>query len=432
MKNNNIGYKLHNFAKKLWPYNRSLTGNGVRKTLDAIKEINSILKVYSVPTGTKVFDWKIPNEWNVKDAYIISPRGKKICEFKKNNLHLVGYSVPIKKKLNLESLQKHLHSLPKKPNAIPYVTSYYKKYWGFCITQKQRDLLKRGNYIVNVETELKKGFLNYGEILVKGKSKKEIFLSTYICHPSMANNELSGISVLSYIANWLISRKNYYTYRIIFIPETIGSITYLSRNLRKLKSRVFAGYNLTCIGDNRTYSYLPTRNGATISDQVAKHVLKNIYPSFKTYKWADRGSDERQYCSPGVDLPIASLMRSKYSSYSEYHTSKDDLKKVVTPAGLEGGYNLVKLVIESLETNFYPKIKILCEPHMSKRNLYPTLSNNNLNTEIKLTMDIISYSDGSKSLIEIAENCEVPVWKIYEIIKKLKKNKLVKISRKQF
>jgi aminopeptidase-like protein len=424
-----VGKNIYLLAKNLWPINRSITGNGVRKTLSIIKRIIPELNIFEIKSGTKVFDWTIPKEWNVNDAYIITPKGKKICSFKKNNLHLVGYSTPLQKKLNLIELQKHLHSLPNQPDAIPYVTSYYKERWGFCISQKQREKLEDGQYEVYIDSELSNGSLTYGELIIKGQLKKEIFLSTYVCHPSMANNELSGPSVVTYIAKWLLN-KSYrrFSYRIIFVPETIGSIAYLSKNKKKLISKVIAGFNVSCIGDNRNYSYLPSRNGKTLSDLVAKHVLKNISTSFKSYKWKDRGSDERQYCSPGIDLPIASIMRTKYGEYPEYHTSLDDLKNVVTIDGLEGGYKAIKYAIEILENNKYPKIKVFCEPQLSKRDLYPDLSAKNIYGETDLLMNLITYSDGKKSLLEIAEILEVPMWRFYPLIKKLLQNNLLDLK----
>jgi aminopeptidase-like protein len=424
-----VGKNIYLLAKNLWPINRSITGNGVRKTLSIIKRIIPELNIFEIKSGTKVFDWTIPKEWNVNDAYIITPKGKKICSFKKNNLHLVGYSTPLQKKLNLVELQKHLHSLPNQPDAIPYVTSYYKERWGFCISQKQREKLEDGQYEVYIDSELSNGSLTYGELIIKGQLKKEIFLSTYVCHPSMANNELSGPSVVTYIAKWLLN-KSYrrFSYRIIFVPETIGSIAYLSKNKKKLISKVIAGFNVSCIGDNRNYSYLPSRNGKTLSDLVAKHVLKNISTSFKSYKWKDRGSDERQYCSPGIDLPIASIMRTKYGEYPEYHTSLDDLKNVVTIDGLEGGYKAIKYAIEILENNKYPKIKVFCEPQLSKRDLYPDLSAKNIYGETDLLMNLITYSDGKKSLLEIAEILEVPMWRFYPLIKKLLQNNLLDLK----
>ena len=425
-----IGTEIYQLARELWPINRSITGNGVRETLKRIsKEIPS-LGIKSAPSGTQVFDWTVPQEWNVKQAYIITPNGKKICDFSKNNLHLVGYSVPFEGKISLDELKKHLHTLPEQPNAIPYITSYYKKRWGFCITQDQFDALENGSYKVVIDSALFDGELNYGELLIKGKSDKEIFLSTYICHPSMANNELSGPTVVTFLAKWLkeISETNY-SYRIIFIPETIGSITYLSRNYKDMKSKVFAGFNVTCVGDDRAYSYVPSRNGQTISDLIAKHVLKWTDKKFIKYSWLDRGSDERQYCAPGIDLPVASMLRTKYGKYPEYHTSLDDLENVVNPKGLNGGYWAIRKAIEAIEKNKKYKVTVLCEPQMGKRGLYPTLSKKkNTDEEVKLMMNFISLCDGQSSLLEIAENLNVPIWNLYEIVKKLESHNLISSS----
>lgn len=421
-----IGEEIHDFAKSLWPINRSITGDGVRETLSLIKARLPDLKVEEISSGESVFDWIVPKEWRVRDAWIKTPSGRKICSFNSNNLHLVGYSVPIHAKLSLSVLQDHLYSLPNQPTAIPYVTSYYKERWGFCLAQEQRDCLEDGEYEVFIDSELFHGCLNFGELVIKGKSDQEIFISTYICHPSMANNELSGPAVATFLANWISSRSNNkYTYRFVFVPETIGSLAYLSKNKDRLQSKVIGGYNVTCVGDDRTYSFLPSRNGKTISDQVAKHVLMHIFPEYKSYKWSDRGSDERQYCAPGIDLPIASIMRTKYGEYSEYHTSLDDLINVVTPSGLYGGYTAIKRAIETFESNAYPKINILGEPQLGKRGLYPTLSTKSSGTEVKLMMDLITWSDGTKSILEIAEICEVPVWELYPIIKILSAHELL-------
>ena len=233
-----IGKEIHNFALKLWPLNRSITGEGLRETLKEISEHLPDLKIKSFKSDLKVFDWTVPEEWHVNEAYIIDPEGKKICDFSKNNLHLVGYSSPFRGKMQLNDLQKYLHSLPDQPNAIPYITSYYERKWGFCLTQKQRDDLIEGQYEVIIDSKIFKGQLNYGELILPGKSDKEVFLSTYICHPSMANNELSGPTVLTFLAKWLSELKNRnYTFRLIFIPETIGSISYLSKNLEYLKKK---------------------------------------------------------------------------------------------------------------------------------------------------------------------------------------------------
>lgn len=420
-----LGENIHDLAKKLYPINRSLTGNGVRATLNILKEMCPSMTLHEVPSGTQVFDWIVPNEWNINEAYIVDPSGNKIVDFKNHNLHVVGYSLPIDCELSLSELNEHLYSLPEQPDAIPYVTSYYSKKWGFCLTHDQRNSLKEGMYKVYIDSELKPGFLTYGELIIPGKSEKEVFLSTYICHPSMANNEISGPSVTIFLAKWLeiLSNKNF-TYRIVFIPETIGAITYLSKNLEHLKNKVFAGFNVTCVGDDRAHSFLPSRAGNTISDQIGVHVLKWMDKNYKTYHWCDRGSDERQYCAPKIDLPIASLMRSKYGEYPEYHTSLDNFN-VVTPSGLFGGYTALQFALEILEKNCIPLVTVYCEPQLGKRGLYPTTSTKESNEQTRLLMHVISYSDGKHSLLEIAEKCSVPIWDLYPIIQSLLEHGLI-------
>ncbi len=421
-----IGKEIHNFATSLWPINRSLTGEGVRETLLAIKEHIPDLNIFEVKTGTKAFDWTVPKEWKINDAWIKDPEGKKICSFKENNLHIVGYSIPFHGKLTLSELQKRLFSLPEQPNAIPYITSYYNEDWGFCIKDSERQALKNGDYEIFIDSELFDGSLTYGELLLKGKEKKEIFLSTYVCHPSMANNELSGPCVTTFLSKWISSIENRrYSYRIVFIPETIGSIVYLSKNLNIMKKNIYAGFNITCVGDNRTFSYLPSRNGKTISDKVALHVLKHIDKSFNKYKWTDRGSDERQYCAPNIDLPISSIMRTKYGEYPEYHTSLDNLNEVVSPEGLNGGFEILKLAIEALEKNIYPKVTVMCEPQLGKYNLYPSIGGPKASKDLRTMSNLLSYSDGSHDLIDIAEMCDVPVWKLYSIVKNLQSKGLL-------
>ena len=421
-----IGSSIYKLAQELWPLNRSLTGEGVRATLLKIQEIVPPLNIFEVSSGTKVFDWTVPDEWYIHDAYIVKPCGKKICHFKNNNLHVVGYSAPVNKKISLGELQEHLHSLPDQPTAIPYVTSYYQECWGFCISHEDRELLEDGEYHVVIKSRLFKGVLNYGELLIKGESDKEIFLSSYICHPSMANNELSGPTVLAYLSKWLLSLKRHrYSYRIILVPETIGSIVYLSDNYVQMKKNVVAGFNISCVGDDRAYSYVPSRRGDTPSDCVAKHVLKWTDPHYCHYSWSDRGSDERQYCSPGLDLPIASICRSKYGSYPEYHTSLDVLGNVVTSEGLQGGYNVLRRSIEVLENNSIPSMTVLCEPQLGRRGLYPDLSIKGSADEVQLMMDFISWCDGTKTLLEISEILNVPVWELYGLSSSLQDKKLI-------
>ena len=415
-----VGPKMHGWASVLFPIARSLTGPGIRETLEYLKDLLPALEIQSIASGSSVFDWTVPDEWTIHSAYIEDEVGQKIIDFANNNLHVVGYSEPVDQWLDLEVLDEHLYSLPDQPNAIPYVTSYYQRRWGFCLSHNKRERLKPGRYRAVINSELKPGVLNYGELLIPGKSDEEVFISTYVCHPSMANNELSGPVVTTAIAQWIQALpERRYTYRIVFIPETIGSLVYLSRHLDHLKQHVIAGFNVTCIGDERAYSYLPSRAGDTLSDQAAKHVLRHIDPQFVSYSWLDRGSDERQYCAPGVDLPIATIMRSKYGEYPEYHTSLDDLN-LVTPAGLKGGYLALKLALEVIEQNVFPKITVLGEPQLGKRGLYPNISKKRLGGGTQALMNLLTYCDGKRTLLEIADLIGQPMWDLVPLVEQLK------------
>lgn len=421
---NNEGKLMYELMCELFPICRSLTGDGVRQTLSILQQ-HIPLEIVEVPTGTKVFDWEIPKEWNIHNAYIIDPEGNKIVDFKENNLHVVGYSTPVDQDITLEELQQHLYSLEDQPDAIPYITSYYKERWGFCVTHHQRQTLKAGTYHVYIDSELKEGYLSYGEVVIPGESEKEIFLSTYICHPSMANNELSGPVMATQLIKWILQKPRKYTYRIVFIPETIGSITYLSKHLSHLKQNVIAGYNISCVGDERAYSYLPSRNGNTLSDRVALNVLKHKHKDFIHYSFLDRGSDERQYCSPGIDLPIASIMRSKFGQYPEYHTSLDNLQ-LVTATGLQGCYDVYVECLELIEKNAYYQVTCLCEPQLGKRGLYPTLSTKESGNQVRTMMNFIAYADGKHDLLEIAEVINEPAIDLVSLLEQLIKTKVIK------
>lgn len=394
-------------AKKLFPICRSITGDGVRATLAVLKDAIPGLTIHEVPTGTRVFDWTVPDEWRITAARLTGPDGETVADFAAHNLHVVGYSEPIDVTLTLEELQPHLHSRADMPDAIPYITSYYKRRWGFCLRHRDRERLQPGLYKAVIDSALEPGNLTYGECIIPGETDKEVLLSTYICHPSMANNELSGPVVAAALAKWLLSESRRYTYRLVFVPETIGSITYLSRHLDAMKRATIAGFVLTCLGDDRGYSYVPSRKGNTLADKVALHALRWYTNGFTRYSFLDRGSDERQYCSPGVDLPVCSVMRSKYGCYPEYHTSLDDFT-VVTERGLAGGFAILRKCMEIIEADIVYGRDILCEPQMGKRGLYATLSTvGSVDGSVKAMMDFLAYADGSTTLLDIAETINI-------------------------
>ena len=424
--------KYYNIAKtKLFPITRSLTGDGVKKTLNIIQKELPKLKIKKFKSGTKVFDWNIPEEWNVTDAYVIDKYNNRIIDFKKNNLHLVGYSIPIKKNITKKELFKNLYFLKNQPKAIPYITSYYKRRWGFCISYNEYKILDKryslnDKFKVVINSNLnKKGNLNYGELILKGKSKKEILISTYICHPSMANNELSGPIVSMGLINYFKNKKLNKTLRFVFIPETIGSISYLSKNLKYLKENVIGGYNLSCIGDERQHSCMFSKYQNSPSDEAVIEAYKLLkIKNYKVYPFLKRGSDERQYNSPGIDLKISSIFRTKYGEYPEYHTSLDNFN-LVTLKGCVGGFNVARKSIEILLERIYPKCKIMCEPQMGKRGLYPTLSTKNENKLTISYMDFLQYADGTNSLEKISNLIKLELNSVKKINSILFKNNLI-------
>lgn len=425
LSNKRIGLEMYDWATDLFPICRSITGKGVRDTLKYFKKIIPELSIKSVKTNEKFGDWEVPKEWNVKDAYIIDSSNNKILDFKTNNLHLWGYSEPVNKTLNLGELQKHLYSIEDSPDSIPYVTTYYNKNWGFSISHNQRKNLKSGKYKVVINSSLSDGELNYGEILLKGESKKEILISSYICHPSMANNELSGPCVLvSLVKNYLKKIDRNFTYRLILIPETIGSIIYINKHLEHLKKSVFCGLNLSCVGDNISYSYLMSRKGNTFSDKVANYLINQYYPGSNRFSYLSRGSDERNYCWPGVDLPIISLMRTKYGDYKEYHTSDDNLE-FISPEGLQGGYEINHNFLKIVEINKTYLSNTIGEPFLTKHKLRnKRMGNESLDLSSVNVINFLAYSDGS-DLIDICEKTGIDLLSFQKTIKILVEKKLV-------
>ena len=425
-KNKNIGEQMMQFLTKLFPYNRSITGKGTKKTLIEIKNVTADLKIKKVKTGERFYNWTIPKEWNVKNAFILNPENKKIVDFKNNNLHLVGYSQPIKKEMTLKDLKKKLHYIQNKPNALPYVTTYYKKDWGFSITYNEYKKLKNGTYEVNIDSSFKDGYLNYGEIYLKGKVKKEILISTYICHPSMANNELSGPTVAVFLFKWLKKIKNRkYSYRFVFIPETIGSIVFINKNFKVLKKNLLCGFVLSCLGDNNNYSLIHSPYKNSIADKIVKKIIykkKNA----KVYSFLQRGSDERQYCSPFVDLPVVGISRSKYHTYPEYHTSDDNLE-FVNADGLYGGLKFIKEIIIELENMNLPKTNNICEPFLSQfeNTKFKKLINNH-KQRIEI-LNVLAYCNGTNSEDEISKLVKMKLVKVQKILNVLESMRLISL-----
>ena len=419
------------FAKKLFPLNRSLTGKGNVETLKLIKSQLPNLQIKYFSSGEKVFDWKIPMEWNVRDAWLKDPKGKKILNFKENNLVLLGYSKSINKVVNYKMLKENTYTLKSKPNAIPYLTSYYKKRWGFCMKHKDfKKLDKNKNYHAYINSSLKRGKMHYGELKIPGKSKNEIFFSTYICHPSMANNEVSGMVLSTFLAKHILAKKNLkYSYRFIFIPETIGSIAYIKKNFSEMKKKIIAGYNITCVGDEGKFSLLFSKDENKISDRFAKKIFKSKRIKYKKYSWLERGSDERQYCSPLVDLPITTIMKTKFGEYKEYHTSLDKIGTVVTQRGLKESLRIYRYLIDEIEKTTIPKSKIVCEPFLTKYNLIDTLgAKRKVDKKTRNLLNFVSYCDGKTTLDEISDRCKISQingYKLFQLL--IKKNIITQI-----
>lgn len=417
-----IGNDMYELMERLYPITRSITGEGVRKTLKIFQD-SIDLQIHEVPTGTKVFDWTVPEEWNIDDAYIMNKNGEKIVDFKKSNIHILQYSEKIEKKIGLEELKKHIFTLPEQPDTIPYRTSFYNKNWGFCMKHKEFLKLDDDEYAVNISSEHKDGSLTYGEFLIKGESTDEILISTYVCHPSLCNDNLSGPVLSLFLAKYFSKQKLHYSIRFLFIPETIGAITWLARNEDNVKN-IKHGLVATCLGDSGNLTYKKTRDGDNIIDKIVEEVLIESGKPYKIMDFWPSGSDERQYCSPGFNLPVGSLMRTPYDMFDEYHTSEDNLS-FMNKESLRDSFLKYIAVIKKLEDYFLvdiPKRKIpenknsannnpvfknlipKCEPQLGKRRIYDEIGGIKKQDSLeqkKAIQWILNLSDGKNSLRDI-------------------------------
>tara|TARA_B100001093_G_scaffold478210_1_gene506157 strand:- start:3897 stop:5270 length:1374 start_codon:yes stop_codon:yes gene_type:complete len=408
----NLTKEIANFFDRLFPIMRSITGDGVRETIKILSELQQ-LECQETASGTQVFDWTVPKEWVFKEAYIKGPDGSKLLDVKNHTLHLLNYSAPFQGTLSRSDLDKHLYSLPEQPDAIPYVTSYYDERWGFCLPHKQRMAMPDGDYQILIDTEFVDGALTIGECVLPGESNDEVLISTNICHPSLANNELSGPLVTAFLARLVASWPNRrLTYRFVFLPETIGSLVYLAHLGDHLKSHVVAGYQIVCVGTDHPYLLKTSRQEQTLADRAAKTALKQLLDGdFEVREFrADWGSDERQYCSPGFNLPIASILRSIYDEYPEYHTSLDN-RSFISFSSMAETIQTCAFILQHLDNNrTYISQVQHGEVQLGRRGLYPTLGNYQENLDqVSAMLWLMNLSDGGNDLISVAERsgCDI-------------------------
>jgi len=421
-----LGHGLHGFAADLYPICRSITGAGIRETLDRIG--NRIpLQTFEVPSGTPVLDWTVPKEWNIRDAYIADSGGRRLVDFRKCNLHVLNYSSPVHETMPFSKLRLHLFTLPERPDWIPYRTSYYKEDWGFCLTDRQMQSLQDGDYEVRIDSTLEDGHLTWGECYIPGRSTEEVFISTHVCHPSLANDNLSGLTVATFLAGYLSGHKNRYSYRFLFIPGTIGAITWLARN-REIAQRIRHGLVLTCLGDAGGFHYKKSRRGDAEIDRAAAHILRHCGESAEILGFSPYGYDERQYCSPGFNLPVGCLMRSVWGSFPEYHTSADNLD-FIQPMQLARSLLACGGIIDVLEQNQYFRNESpFGEPQLGRRGLYPATGGKAGGDAMMARLWVLNLSDGKHSLLDIAEQSGMVFSNISEAADLLYENGLLSIA----
>ncbi|MEM7512905.1 MAG: DUF4910 domain-containing protein [Bacteroidota bacterium] len=400
-KKQNPTARMRAFMERLYPICRSITGDGVRQTLAILQEINP-LEIFEVSSGEAVFDWTVPKEWNIKDAWIKNSYGEKVIDFQEHSLHVLNYSTPIHEKMSWEELKSHIYTLPDQPEWIPYRTSYYSENWGFCMRHKDFELLGEGEYEVFIDSSLESGSLTYGELFIPGKNEEEVLFSTHICHPSLANDNLSGMLVCSMLAKWLRERENRYSYRFVFIPGTIGAITWLAKNEEKT-ANIKHGLVAPLLGDEGSFTYKKSRRGDTEIDRMVAHVLKMEGVAHQIREFSPYGYDERQYCSPGFNLAVGNLCRTPYSEFPEYHTSGDNLEFVKDDC-LEESLDILKRIVSSLEANqTYMNLSPKCEPQLGKRGLYDATGGSSNVKEARMAMLwLLNQCDGTNDLLQIS------------------------------
>jgi len=401
-----VGHELYGFAAELYPICRSITGEGIRRSLSMIGR-HIPVQVSDVPTGTKAFDWTVPKEWNIRGGYIKGPDGQTVVDFQQCNLHVLNYSVPVYETMNLSELKGHLFTLPEHPDWIPYRTSYYQDSWGFCLSHNQMQALRDGEYEVCIDSTLEDGNLTYGECYLPGRSEDEVLFSCHVCHPSLANDNLSAVSVASFLAKLLLEKDLHYSYRFLFIPGTIGAITWLAGH-RDAAARVRHGLVLTCIGDAGGFHYKKSRVGDAEIDRAVTHALRHCGEPSEIMDFSPYGYDERQYCSPGFNLPVGCLMRSVWGTFPQYHTSADNLD-FIRPAQLARSLRLCSAIVDVLENNRrYCSLNPYCEPQLGRRNLYRSTGGGAIATEISARLWVLNFSDGQHSLLDIAHRSGLP------------------------
>jgi aminopeptidase-like protein len=421
----NVGNELYGFASDLYPICRSITGDGFRQTMSKIQELIP-LRTVEVPTGTPVFDWFVPKEWNIRDAYIKGADGKRVVDFRCCNLHVMNYSGPVHSSMRLSELKPHLFTLPDQPDLIPYRTSYYQENWGFCLSHNQMLALQDGDYEVLIDSTLEDGRLTYGECYLPGHSTDEVLISCHACHPSLANDNLSGLAVSTFLAQSLLKRELRYSYRFLFIPGTIGAITWLAQN-RESADRVRHGLVLTCVGDAGGFHYKKSRRGNAEVDRAAAHVLRHSGEPSDVLEFSPYGYDERQYCSPGFNLPVGCLMRSVWGSFPEYHTSADNLEFIL-PLQLAGSLRACAAIVDVLENNrHYCNQNPYCEPQLGRRNLYRPTGGDAIGDEISARLWVLNLSDGEHSLLDIAERSGLPFRAVSDAAEVLSKAGLLSV-----